>query len=92
MLKILYLLLMAIYVFYLSGYLIIRASHNNNTSLAKHILAFALGIVLVPIFSFAIAILLHTTVQNNLLLATATFINLICLVILFKRKSKACTS
>ncbi|MBN3039886.1 MAG: hypothetical protein JW867_02040 [Candidatus Omnitrophica bacterium] len=92
MLKILYLLLMAIYVFYLPGYLMIRAGHKNSDCLSRYILAFALGTVLVPIFSFAIAILLHTTVQNNLLLITATFINLICLIVLFKRKSKACTS
>lgn len=91
MLKILC-LLMAIYVFYLPGSLIIRTGYKNSDCLSRHILAFGLGIILVPIFSFAIAMLLHTTVQNNLLLATATFINLICLIVLFKRKTKVCTS
>jgi len=90
--KILYLLLMVIYVFYLPGYLIIKIGSKNFGSLSTHILAFGLGIVLVPIFSFGIAMLLRTTIQNNLLLAVATFINLICLIVLFKRKPKACTS
>ncbi len=92
MLKILYLLLITIYVFWLPGYLIIRAGSNNPRNSSTHILAFGLGITLIPISAFGIAMLLHTTVQNNLLLAVATFINLTCLIVVSKRKPKACTS
>ncbi len=92
MLKILYPLLMAIYVFYLPGYLIIKAGLKKTNHLSTHILAFGLGIILVPIFSFGVALLLQTTVQNNLIFAVATFINLICLIAVSKRKPKACTS
>lgn len=84
--------MVAMYVFWLPGYLIIKAGFKNYLGLSTHLLAFGLGITLVPIFSFGIAMLLRTTIQNNLLLAVATFINLICLIVLFKRKPKACTS
>jgi len=92
MLKILYLLLIAVYVFYLPGYLIIKAGLKKTNQPQTHTLAFGLGITLVPISSFGIAMLLNTPVQNNLLLAVATFINLICLIVLLKRKPKTCTS
>lgn len=92
MLKILSFLMIVIYVFWLPGYLIIRAGFRNSEDSSIHILAFGLGITLVPISSFGIAMLLHTTVQNNLVLTVATLINLLCLIVVIKRKPKTCTS
>lgn len=81
MLNIFYLLFMAIYVFYLPGNLISRIGFKKESRCQQLALSFSLSIVLIPIISFGAALLLHTTVGRNLILAIASIINITCLFI-----------
>ncbi len=92
MLKLLLSLIMAYYVFYLPGYLILKSATKTARHPEMHVVAIGLGAILVPILSFGAAILLGTTVQNMLILIVATFLNLICLLIISKKKHKTCIS
>jgi hypothetical protein len=92
MLKILFSLFMVLYAFYMPGYLLLKSGSSRAKHPVSYAAAFGLGVTLVPILSFGAAVLLGTIVQNILILIVATFINLICLLLISKRKRKPCTS
>lgn len=83
---VLYLLFSGLYVFYLPGYLIVASGGKKFGLSAKLALGLGLSIAVVPIFAFGLAMLLKTVIQENLLFATATLINIISILkIIFNR-------
>ena len=88
MVNIIYTLFIVIYVFFLPGFLFIRLGLNKKSPAQTLALSFGLSICLVPIISFGIALLLHTTMQKNLILATVTLINSACLIMLLRKYNK----
>lgn len=83
MLKILYLLFIAVYIFCVPGYLIASTSFKRNAGFWKISLGLGLGITLIPILSFSAAMLLRTVITEALLLTVATIINTACLALIF---------
>jgi uncharacterized membrane protein len=80
MFDIIFILFLAIYVFFLPGYLIIKAFLKKGDALFIFALSFGLSIVLLPIISFGATLILHTTMQKWLLVTISTLINIVCLV------------
>lgn len=85
MLKFLYLVFVSIYIYFLPGYLINRAYFKKEGLFLTFALSIGLSITLIPIAAFGIALLLHTTVQKNLVFILVTLINTICLSLSLKK-------
>lgn len=88
MLKILLLLFVSIYIFYLPGYLITKLAFKKRGYSETFALSIGLSIALIPIILFGIALLLHTTLQKNFVLAITTIINSALLIIILIRHFK----
>ena len=86
MLKILYLLFTSFYVFYLPGYLIAKLSFRGKTRVAVFGLGLGLSCALIPIFTFAVTLILGTVFSPVCILIIATIINIPSLIALARTK------
>lgn len=78
---------LVIYVFYLPGYLISKLCFKKDCFLSVFALSLGLSVTLIPITAFGFALLLRTTVQKNMVFIIATVINLVCLILLFRKRT-----
>ncbi|MDP7081389.1 MAG: hypothetical protein QF415_15940 [Candidatus Undinarchaeales archaeon] len=73
-----YLAFVAIYVFFTPGYLFSRRVYGRMDNVEALAMGLGMSLVIVPVFSFTIALLLETVVNEGIVLATATTISLFC--------------
>lgn len=86
MFKILQMLFTLFYLFYLPGYFLSKTCLKKAAGISLPALSLGLSISIIPIAAFGIAMLLRTTVGINVLIITATMINIPCAVIALKKK------
>jgi len=73
-----YLAFVAMYVFFTPGYLFSRRVYGRMDHVESLAMGLGMSLVMVPVFSFTIALLLETPVSEGIVLATATAISLLC--------------
>lgn len=73
-----YLAFVAVYVFFTPGYLFSRRVYGRMDHVEALAMGLGMSLVMVPVFSFTIALLLETFVSDGIVLATATAISLSC--------------
>lgn len=77
--RVIYLVFVLAYVFYLPGYLISRIAFRERDFVKTFTMSLTLSITLVPVTCFACAILFRTFISEPLVLSVVTAINLCCL-------------
>lgn len=79
--RIIYLIFVAGYVFYLPGYLMTRIFFpERDDAIMTFALSLGLSITLIPVLSFSVAMFFHTIISEGLVLGVVTVVNLICLL------------
>ncbi len=81
-------LFIAIYAFFLPGYLVTKTSRIGNGLFTTIILSIAISITLIPIIAFSLAMIFHTVIHYATVTIAATLVNLICIGHRYLKKVK----
>jgi len=79
-------ILIYLYSFLIPGYIIAYFTFPRQTPLFNLLFGMTLGILLMPLFMFGVAIIFATTISTQLVLSVASIINIIGLFSIIKHK------